>query len=83
MVLSENPLPPPADVIVEKVETEPGVAATGPSHDPVPPAPSVTGIEPIYAVIAPHALTKGDIVGAAKHPAQFDNLNPPAPPPPE
>ena len=43
-VVSTAPFPPPADVIVENIEFEPGVAATaGEWSPPTPPAPTVIG----------------------------------------
>jgi hypothetical protein len=40
--LPSEPLPPPADVIVEKTESDPEVAVPG-VLAPVPPAPTVIG----------------------------------------
>jgi hypothetical protein len=50
------PNPPPADVIVEKIELDPDVAGVGLDGDPVPPPPTVIGKDVAVTVILLGAL---------------------------
>jgi hypothetical protein len=79
------PPPPPADVIVEKIEFEPGLPGAGfvvQTSVLAPPPPTVIGYPCAVTGKAPQDFAKGDIVGAGTQ-AAADNLNPPAPPPPK
>jgi hypothetical protein len=78
-VLPPPPLPPPADVIVEKIEEPPCAEITGAGVPFAPPAPTVIGKVPI-AAHKPAPASKGlSVYGSLEH---LPSLNPPAPPPP-
>jgi hypothetical protein len=74
-------VPPPAEVIDEKIESPPLVPATGAGVLPTPPAPTVIGKADAVTVNAEHDAAKGlavyGVIGLF-----LPSLNPPAPPPP-